>query len=62
MILKDLLNRIEDNTSIRILGGDGAILMDYEWVSTLDERYNDYEVIFPISVKDNTIEIWIDTM
>lgn len=60
MILKDMLNRIDDNTGVRVFDNNG-VLMDYDFSDMLNERYNDFEIIFPISVKDNKIEIWIDT-
>lgn len=60
MILKDMLNRIDDNTGVRVLNSNG-VLMDYDFSDLLDEGYNDFEVIFPISVKNDKIEIWIDT-
>lgn len=60
MILKDMLNRIDDNTGVRVFDNNG-VLIDYNFSDILDERYNDFEIIFPISVKDDSIEIWIDT-
>ena len=59
MILKDMLNRIDDNTDVRLCDNNG-VLIEYD-LDIFDKRYNDYEIIFPISVRDNKIEIWIDT-
>lgn len=59
MILKDMLNRIDDNTGVRLCDNNG-VLIEYD-LDIFNKRYNDYEIIFPISVRDNKIEIWIDT-
>lgn len=60
MILKDMLNRIDDNTGVRVLDNSG-VLIDCDFSDVLDERYYNYEIIFPISVNDNKLELWIDT-
>lgn len=61
MILKDLLNRIDDNTGVRIYDSVGEELLDYDFADMIHKRYLDHEVIFPISVRDNKIDIWIET-
>lgn len=61
MILKDLLNRIYDNTGVRIYDNVREELLDYDFADMINERYFDCEVIFPISVRDNKIDIWIET-
>lgn len=61
MILKDMLNRIDDNTGVRIYDSKGKKLLEYGWTDMFDKRYLDCEVIFPISAKDNKIDIWVGT-
>lgn len=57
MILKDMLNRIDDNTDVEIFNSGGGKIHDY----LLNDEHMNSEIIFPISVNDNKIEIWIDT-
>lgn len=61
MILKDMLNRIDDNTDVRIYDNVGEELLDYDFADMINKRYFDCEVMFPISVKDNKIDIWVKT-
>lgn len=61
MILKDMLNRIDDNTDVVVFDNNGKELCRYDGRDSIDESLNDYEIIFPISARDNKIEIWIET-
>lgn len=60
MKLKDVLDNVHANTGIRVFNKNGK-LMDYDFADILDERYHDYKVVLPISVKDNKLEIWVET-
>lgn len=57
MILKDMLNRIDDNTGVEIFNSGGGKIHDY----LLNDKHMNSEIIFPISANDDKIEIWIDT-
>lgn len=61
MILKDMLNRIDDNTDVVVLDSNGKELCRYDGRDSINESLNDFDIIFPISVKDNKIDIWIET-
>lgn len=60
MILKDMLNRIDDNTDVIVFDSNGNKLCRYDGRDSIDESLNDFEIIFPISVNDNKLELWID--
>ena len=60
MILKDMLNRIDENTNVIIFDNNGIEISRYDGRNSIDEIYNDEEVIFPISVVDNWLTLWID--
>lgn len=61
MILGDMLNRIDDNTDVIVFDSNGKELCRYDGRNSIDESLNDFEIIFPISVRDNKIDIWIET-
>lgn len=61
MILGDMLNRIDDNTVAVVFDSKGKELCRYDGRNSIDESLNDYDIIFPISVRDNKIEIWVET-
>lgn len=61
MKLKDVLDNVNANTGIRLFDKDGKFI-EYDFADMLiDYAYDDCEVVLPISVKDDKLEIWIDT-
>lgn len=58
MILRDMLNRIDSCTNVIICNTNGVVVVDTN--NEVAESLKDIEVIFPISIRDNAIEIWID--
>lgn len=60
MILGDMLNRIDDSTDVIVLDSKGKELCRYDGRDSIDESLNDFEVIFPISVSNNKLNIWIE--
>ena len=61
MILGDMLNRIDDNTDVVVFDSNGKELRRYDGKDSINESLNDFDIIFPISVKDNKIDIWVET-
>ena len=61
MKLKDVLDNVNANTGIRLFDKNGKFI-EYDFADMLiDYIYDDCEVVLPISVKDDKLEIWIDT-
>ena len=60
MILGDMLNRIDENIGVLVMDSAGYELAVYDDADSIDKSLNDYDVIFPISIWDNKIVIWID--
>lgn len=61
MKLKDVLDNVNANTGIRLFDKNGKFI-EYDFADMLiDYVYDDCEVVLPISVKDDKLEIWIDT-
>ena len=61
MKLKDVLDNVNANTGIRLFDKDGKFI-EYDFADMLiDYIYDDCEVVLPISVKDDKLEVWIDT-
>ena len=60
MILGDMLNRIDDNTDVMVFDSNGKELCRYDGRDSIDESLNDFDIIFPISVNDNKLELWIN--
>lgn len=60
MILGDMLNRISDDTYVVVCDSDGDEICRYDGRDSIDESLNDFEVIFPISVSNNKLNIWIE--
>lgn len=61
MKLKDVLDNVNANTGIRLFDKNGKFI-EYDFADMLiDYMYDDCEVVLPISVKDDKLEIWIDT-
>lgn len=61
MKLKDVLDNINANTGIRLFDKNGKFI-EYDFADMLiDYIYDNCEVVLPISVKDDKLEIWIDT-
>lgn len=59
MILRDVLNRFDNDTEIKLFDDDG-VLIKYTFADVHEEKYDYCEVIFPMSVKNNKVEIWIE--
>lgn len=61
MKLKDVLDNVNANTGIRLFDKNGEFI-DYDFADMLiDYIYDDCEILLPISVKDDKLEVWIDT-
>ena len=61
MKLKDVLDNVNANTGIRLFDKNCKFI-EYDFADMLiDYIYDDCEVVLPISVKDDKLEIWIDT-
>ena len=61
MKLKDVLDNVNANTGIRLFDKNGKFI-EYDFADMLiDYIYDDCEVVLPISVKDDKLEVWIDT-
>ena len=61
MKLKDVLDNIHVNTGIRLFDKNGKFI-EYDFADMLiDYIYDDCEIVRPISVKNDNLEIWIDT-
>ena len=48
MILKDMLNRIDDNTDVIVFDSNGKELCRYDGRDSIDESLNDFEVILNV--------------
>lgn len=60
MKLKDVLDNVNANTGIRLFDKNGKFI-EYDFADMLiDYIYDDCEVVLPISVKDDKLEVWID--
>lgn len=60
MKLKDVLDNVHANTGIRLFDKNGKFI-EYDFADVLiDYIYDDCEVVLPISVKDDKLEVWID--
>ena len=61
MKLKDVLDNVNANTGVRLFDKNGKFI-EYDFADMLiDYIYDDCEVVLPISVKDNKLEVWIET-
>ena len=60
MKFKDVLDNINANTGIRLFDKNGKFI-EYDFADMfIDYIYDNCEVVLPISVKDNKLEVWID--